>query len=192
MAGKINVTGALRFLRVTGAAPGTISAGIVGDVEVFDAHGPTLLNITEGGVDRQVTAETVARTKAGYPTDVTFEFLYESDGPADPTLTIRDVTALSDSTPTPFDLALTTSTPSAKFNLARLDALYYSGIEDITVDGDLLDAVTAPAEALFGLAPGIPGGIQLPLDAIGNIKVTGKGTPASVVARSVVSMSFGS
>jgi hypothetical protein len=130
---------------------------------------------------------------------VLFQYYYESGNLADPQLTIR-VTNSASTAPDQFDLSLVTWNDAAKFNLARLDAAGISGIRNVSVEGDILTAVSTQAAAFFQV-PGpngstvqdpTPAGVRLPLDDLAGVGVRDFAPNRSIQAHSIQAVAFGS
>jgi hypothetical protein len=129
------------------------------------------------------------------PAGVTFQYVYESGGLANPQLTAR-VTNSASTAPDQYDLILTTYNDAAKFNLARLDAAGVAGVRNVAVEGDLLTAVTAAAASFFKLPGGsvdaTPAGVQLPLDALAGVGIRDNVTSGTVRAASLMGVAYDS
>jgi hypothetical protein len=177
LSGEIEVGGTLGSLSVGGATPGSVVAGHVGTISAAAAIGPVVLQIEDDGVERQLQAATAGnpfplpgQTATGTLAQTTFRYIYESGTLANPQLTVQVDNQSGSAAPDQFDLSLVTDSATAKFNLARLDAIGVSGIGNVTVEGDILTSVTSQAQAFF-LNDTSPAGVQLPLDNLAGIGV---------------------
>ncbi|HWF18132.1 MAG TPA: hypothetical protein VG754_02650, partial [Verrucomicrobiae bacterium] len=72
-----------------------------------------------------------------------------------------------------FDLALVTFSATAKFDLSLLDAVGKSDLRNITIEGDILSAISAPELAFFALDPRAKPGVVLPQDNVAGVEVSG-------------------
>jgi hypothetical protein len=145
--GLLNVAGLLNSLAVTGGTPGEIIAGNINVITVQAGFGNRVLQVIEGGVERQIQALPLAG--GDMPGDTTFNFTYDSTG-ASPALTIH----ITNPSVTRFDLVLAVHSASAKFNLARVDAQGASGIGNISVEGDIVagaGGVVLPTDTIIGV-----------------------------------------
>lgn len=103
---------------------------------------------------------------------------YESGALPNPQLTARISNGVG-SAPDQYDLSLLTYNDAGKFNLTRLDAGGVAGIRNVTVEGDVLTAVSSQAAAFFKIygasnsstVDSTPAGIRLPLDNLAGIGV---------------------
>ena len=148
LAGLLNVSGLLNSLSVTGGTPGEVVAGNINIITVQAGFGNKVLQVIEGGVERQIQALPLAGGQM--PGDTLFNFTYDSTA-ASPALTIH----ITNSSATHFDLALVVSSATAKFNLSRVDAHGASGIGNISVEGDILTGnggVVLPTDNIIGVA----------------------------------------
>jgi hypothetical protein len=186
--GQISASGTLNTLSVTGASTGLILGHIVDFVSAFNAiAGSPAMNVTTAGVTRKLVA---TRADNGLPTPSSVKFRYFYDGTAStgPQITIQ----VTNGNPNVrFDLSLVSST-NAKFNLARLFANGTSDIRNVSIDGDLLATVSPAALSYFGLPSGTPGGIILPLDALGAVAAEGNVVAGTVQVRNLQAVAFGS
>jgi hypothetical protein len=209
MAGQIVVSGTLGSLRVAGGAPGSITAGHVGTVAAYGGFGPVVLQITENGIQRRVEEATPANpyplpnpnvtaatspyatvTSTGALEYVNIQYFYESGTLANPQLTARVTNSVSTAADQ-YDLSLVTYNDTAKFNLARLDAAGVSGVSNVAVEGDVLNAVSSQAASFF-VGDSTPAGVRLPLDRLAGVAVRDY-LPAGVVqAKSIQGLAFGS
>jgi hypothetical protein len=173
LAGLLTVTGLLNTLTVSGGTPGEIITGDVNVITVLAGYGNKILQVIEGGVERQIQATPVAG--GTMPGTVHFAFVYDSQTAANPQLAIR----VTDTNPVPrsFNLALVVvNSSTAKFNLSRIDSHSngVTGISNISVQGDLLTQLTAPELQLFtDLNSGSRAGVVLPSDSITGVEVSG-------------------
>ncbi len=172
LVGLLNVTGLLGTLTVDGAAPGQIIVGSTNVIVVLAGYGNTLLNITEGGIQREILATPVLGITI--PTTVHFAFVYDSETAATPQLAIR----ITDSNPIArsYNLALiVVNSSTAKFDLTLLDSYlnHSTGISNISVEGDLLTKLTAPELNIFtDLTATSRAGVVLPADKITGVEVS--------------------
>ncbi len=107
---------------------------------------------------------------AGSLAQTSFRYLYESGSLANPQLTVQVTNSSGVKTPNQFDLSLVVDSATAKFNLARLDAVGLSGIGNVAVEGDILTSVSSVASAYFSTDTN-PAGVQLPLDNLAGVAV---------------------
>jgi Ca2+-binding RTX toxin-like protein len=200
LSGTLEATGTLTKLAVTGGTPGNIVAGHVGTIQTAAGYGPFVLQVNENGTQRRAELAVPSNPypllvnppqlpPPRVPATATVQYLYESGSLANPQLTAR-VTSTS-GTADQFDLSLTTYNDTAKFNLARLDAVGVSGIRNIAIEGDLLTSVSAAAQAAFTLS-NTTGGIRLPLDVLASVGVRDYAPNNSIQARSIQALAFGS
>ena len=203
MAGQLIVSGTLTALTVGGGTPGTIKAGKVGTASAAAGFGPLLLQINESGIQRRVEAAVPgsdypipppppAPTPIVSPAGLTFQFLYE--GLANPSLANPQLTArVRNGAPSrdEFDLSLVVWNDTAKFNLARLDAVGVSGLRNVAVEGDLLTAVSPAASSYFGPSPS-RAGVSLPKDDLAGVGVRDFAPDGSIAAHSIQAVAFGS
>src|SRR5208283_2547814 len=113
---------------IGGGSPGKIIAGDIHVITVQAGFGNKVLQVIEGGVERQIQATPVGG--GNMPDTVHFAFVYDSETSSDPQLTIRITN--TDPVPHSFDLSLVVYSATAKFNLARIDADGNSGVSNIT------------------------------------------------------------
>jgi hypothetical protein len=216
LAGRLIVSGTLSMLTVNGGTPGTVTSGQVGTIAVYAGYGPVVAQINENGIQRRIEA---AAPSAPFPTPppppapipavspagITFQYFYEglvspsvegisSTNLANPQLTARVANATKNTGPDQFDFSLVTYNDTAKFNLARLDATGnsgISGIRNVANEGDILTKVTAAASAFF--APdSSPAGVYLPQDQLAGVEVRDFMPLASVSAKTIQAVAFGS
>jgi hypothetical protein len=177
MAGLIQVTGTLGSLVVGGATPGSVIAGKVGSISAAAGTGPIVLQVRENGIERQLQAISTAspfqsssKAAAGTLAQTTFRYFYESGSLPNPQLTVQVNNHSTSTVPNQYDLSLVVDSGSAKFNLARVDASGLTEIGNVTVEGDILTAVSCQAAAFF---PGdtTRAGVQLPSDRLAGVEV---------------------
>jgi hypothetical protein len=203
MAGQIIVSGTLTLLRVAGGTPGTIVAGHVGQVLVYGGYGPVVLQIKEAGVQRRVEAAVPsqpyplpapppAAPAANNLPGVLFQYSYEgtSLGLANPQWTAR-VTNNASTAPDQYDVSLVVYSDTAKFNLARLDAVGVSGIRNVAVEGDLLTSVSSAAINFLG-GDTTPAGVRLPQDNLAGAAVRDNAPQGFIQTASIQAAAFGS
>ena len=173
LAGELTVAGLLGTLTVDGAAPGQIVVGSVNVINVLAGYGNSLLNITAGGIQREILATPVAG--GAMPNTVTFAFVYDSETSPTPQLAIQVTNA--DPVARSYNLALVVvNSATAKFDLSLIDSKSnaLTGLSNISVDGDLLEGLTAPELLLFtNLNSSSRGGVVLPADSITGVEVSG-------------------
>lgn len=168
LAGTVTVTGLLNTLTVGGGTPGEIIAGSIHTITALNAYGNKVLQVIEGGIQRQIQATPAAG--GVLPNTVQFAYIYDDvTTPGSPQLAIRITN--SNVVPVRFDLSLVTFSGTAKFNLALVYATGKSGIRNITVEGNILTKVSGPALAFFHLAAGSHSGVVLPKDSIAGVEV---------------------
>ncbi len=173
LAGLVDVTGLLGTLTVTGGTPGEIIAGDIIVITVLAGYGNKVLQVIEGGVERQIRATPV--NGGVMPGTVHFAFVYDSQTAADPQLAIR----ITDTNPVArsYNLALVVvNSSTAKFNLSRVDSYLNgkTGISNISLQGDLLTHLSTPELLLFtDLTAGSRAGVVLPADSITGVEVSG-------------------
>ena len=172
LAGLLQVSGLLGTLTVTGGTPGKIIAGNIHVITVLAGYGNKVLQVIQGGIERQIQAAPV--TGGTLPKTVTFAFVYDAVTGTSPQLAIRITNP--NSTPRSFNLELAViNSATAKFNLSLIDstANSHSGISNVTVQGDLLTKITAPELALFtDLTASSRAGVVLPVDSITGVEVS--------------------
>jgi hypothetical protein len=173
LAGLVSVTGLLNTLTVNGGTPGEIIAGDINVVTVLAGYGNKVLQVIEGGIERQIQATPV--NGGTMPNTVHFAFVYDSVTSTNPQLAIR----VTDGNPTArsYNLALVVvNSATATFNLALLDSTSNgrTGISNITLQGNILTKLTAPELALFtDLTATSRSGVVLPADSITGVEVSG-------------------
>jgi hypothetical protein len=172
LAGQLNVTGLLGTLTVHGGTPGEIVAGSINVINVLAGYGNKVLQVVEGGIERDILATPVGG--GTLPGTIHFEFVYDSQTAADPQLAIR----ITNTNPVPrsFNLSLAvTNSSTAKFDLSRVDANGNSGVSNVTVQGDLLTKLSSIELQLFtNLSASSLGGVVLPADSITGVELSGK------------------
>ncbi|MDE3068412.1 MAG: hypothetical protein KGJ60_12810, partial [Verrucomicrobiota bacterium] len=182
--------GTISLMTIGGAATGRIFVDSMGTLYAPADTGNLLLDITQGGVRRQIVATPVTGTTM--PASVVFSLVYDGASATSPQLAIR-VTNGSPATSADdvrFDLSLVTFSTTAKFNLSRADANGTSGLRNIAVDGDLLLTVTAPESAYMNYAGGMGGGVYLPQDNLTGVEVRDDAKVGSVTALSIMGVAF--
>ncbi len=172
LAGSLSVTGLLGTLTVTGGTSGVITVGSVNLINVLAGSGNTLLNLTSGGIQREILATPVAG--GTMPNTVTFQFVYDATTATVPQVAIQ----ITNTSPVArsFNLALVvTNSATAKFDLSILDSKSNAatGLSNISLQGDLLEGLTAPELLVFtNLNASSRGGIVLPADSITGLEVS--------------------
>ncbi len=190
LAGHLNVIGLLGTLTVNGGTPGVIVAGDIHVITVLAGYGNTVLNVTENGVLREITATPV--NGGDLPGTLHFAFVYDSQTAADPQLAIR----ITDTAPAArsFNLALVVlNSASAKFNLARVDSLANgpTGISNISLQGNMLAKLSAPELLLFtDLTSTSRSGVVLPADSITGVEVSNILTIGSIDVAGIEGLAF--
>ncbi len=169
-AGLLNVTGLLNSLAIGGGAPGKIVAGDVNFITVQAGYGNKVLQVIEGGIERQIQAIPVAG--GTLPDTILFTFIYDSSAAGDPQLAIQ-ITNNGTVVPHSFDLVLACYSSSAKFNLALVFSNSQTGVSNIAVSGDILATLSSAESDFFGLAVDAHSGVNLPLDNITGVEVSG-------------------
>ena len=186
LAGLLNVTGLLDTLTVDGGTPGKIIAVDINVITVLAGYGNKVLQVIEGGIERQIQATPVGGGELA--DNIHFAFVYDSETSSDPQLAIRiSVTTNSGGggeqlvnpiTARSFNLVLAViNSSTAKFNLSRVDSYLggQTGISNIALQGDLLIKLTAPELQLFtDLTTTSLGGVVLPVDSITGVEVSGR------------------
>ena len=174
LAGLLNVSGLLDTLTVGGGTPGKIIAGDINVITVLAGYGNKVLQVIEGGIERQIQATPVGG--GNLPGTIHFAFVYDSESAADPQLAIR----ITNTAPVArsFNLVLAViNSSTAKFNLSRVDSYLggKTGVSNIALQGDLLISLTIPELQLFtDLTTVSLGGVVLPADSITGVEVSGK------------------
>ena len=226
LGGGLTVTGTIGSIIVGGGTPGTIVAGQIGTVAVHGGFGPVVANITEGGIQRLVEETTPTDPCCVHPdpTDtastspyatvspsgtleyINIEYFYEGTLPnaqgvalANPQLTARITNNVS-TAPDQYDFSLITYNDVAKFNLARLDAAGIAGVRNVSVEGDVLTAVSSQAENFIQVpgpngttvADSNPAGVYLPLDNLAGVGVRDYLPAGFIDASSIQALAFGS
>jgi hypothetical protein len=189
LAGLLNVTGLLGTLTVDGGTPGEIVAGSVNVITVLAGYGNKVLQVIEGGIEREILATPVGG--GTLPGTIRFAFVYDSQTAPDPQLAIRITNP--NSTSRSFNLALVVTNSSAsKFNLSRVDANGNSGVSNVTVQGDLLTKLSAPELQLFtDLSASSLGGVVLPTDSITGVGISGKLPIGFINVAGIEGLAFG-
>lgn len=171
LTGTLNVTGLLGTLTVNGGTPGQIIVGSVNIITVLAGFGNTVLNITAGGIQREILALPVGGGTLA--STIHFAFVYDAQSAAIPQVAIR-ITNPAPSARS-FNLELfVINNSTAQFNLSRVDSLNNAnaGISNISVQGSLLTKLTTPELALFtNLTSSSPGGVVLPADSITGVEL---------------------
>jgi len=154
-----------------------------------------VLQVTQGGVLRQIQAgvpvsgsSNIASYYSALPSTVTFAIAYDgSTLSTAPQAAIR----ITNSTSNQIELALTSSSVAAKFDLSRLDAFTTTAnLSDVAVEGDLLATVTSAQTSLFHYAAGTTGGVYLPNDAIVGVAVRDNAANGSIRVKSLMAVAF--
>jgi hypothetical protein len=189
LAGQLNVTGLLGTLTVHGGTPGEIVAGSINVINVLAGYGNKVLQVTEGGIEREILATPVGG--GTLPGTIHFAFVYDSQTASDPQLAIR-ITNINP-TARSFNLALVvTNSSAAKFDLSRVDANGNSGVSNVTVQGDLLTKLSAPELQLFtNLSASSLGGVVLPTDSITGVGISGKLPIGFINVAGIEGLAFG-
>ena len=217
LAGALAVSSTLKMLTVHGGTPGTVTAGQIGTIAVYAGYGPEVAQIMEAGIQRHIEAAVPSvpfpipvpppnPTTATSPPGITFQYFYEgldssvveghssSSNLANPQLTSRVANVSGSTSPDQFDFSLVTYSDTAKFNLARLDALGnsgVSGIRNVSVEGDMLVQVTTTAKAFF-TSDSAPAGVYLPKDNLAAVAVRNFVPMQSITVRSIQALAVGS
>jgi hypothetical protein len=169
-------------LNIGGNATGQIIAGTIGEITDLAATGNLLLNVTQGGVQREVLASPVTGTVM--PSNIIFKFVYDGTSGSSPQLaiqiTITGSASSSQNGDPRFDLALVAFSATAKFNLALVTTTGHSDLRNLTVDGDILSSISAPALKFLGMPVKSQSGVVLPADNIAGIEVSGQ-IPVDVI-----------
>jgi len=174
LAGLLNVSGLLDTLTVDGGTPGKIIAGDINVITVLAGYGNKVLQVIEGGIERQIQATPVGGDNL--PGTIHFAFVYDSESAADPQLAIR----ITNTAPVArsFNLVLAViNSSTAKFNLSRVDSYLggKTGVSNIALQGDLLISLTNPELQLFtDLTTASLGGVVLSADSITGVEVSGR------------------
>jgi hypothetical protein len=190
LAGLVDVTGLLGTLTVTGGTPGEIIAGDIRVITVLAGYGNKVLQVIEGGIERQIQANPV--NGGAMPGTVHFAFVYDSQTAADPQLAIQ----ITDTNPAArsYNLALVVvNSSTAKFNLALVDSYLNgrTGISNISLQGDLLNHLSAPEQQVStGLTAGSRAGVVLPADSITGVEVSGRLPIGSIDVAGIEGMAF--
>ncbi|HZV34624.1 MAG TPA: hypothetical protein VFB72_08645, partial [Verrucomicrobiae bacterium] len=182
--GTLNV-GALGTLTIGGNSPGDIIANTIGTIGVNNGSGNVLLNVTQGGVQREIQASPVYGSTM--PSSVTFKFLYAGSVGNSPQLAIR----VTNPGVVRFDLALVTYSATAKFNLCLLDASGNAGLRNITVEGNILNFINAPSLAFFGLDARSQPGVVLPQEDIAGVEASGSIPVDVITVGGIEAVAFG-
>jgi hypothetical protein len=190
--GQLTVTGTLGSLTILGTEAGHISAGQVTSLGVRQATGAVLLDITQNGVQRELLASVPGST--GRPNAIVSYFY---DGTTRyPEVVVDFLEGDPDQPLLGWNLSLVMHGPG-QFDLARLDSANgnhvptFANLQDVAIDGDLLNTVSPAALAFFGLPAGTPGGIALPLDNLGSVAASGNINAGSIAAHSIQAVAFG-
>jgi hypothetical protein len=189
--GTLSTTGNLTAT-IYGDDSGKLTAGSVTSISLPNAHatGTTgqVLEITQAGVIRQILA--VPATSGQSLSGVSFKIFYDGSTASTPQAAVR----VTNSGTTRFDLVLTSSTTSARFDLSRVDAgassTALSYIRNVAVDGNLLGAVTAAETSYFTYPAGTVGGVVLTKDNLIGVSVRDDMKSGSVNTASIEGVSF--
>jgi hypothetical protein len=191
LAGLLNVTGLLNTLTVAGGTPGKIVAGDINVITVFAGYGNKVLQVVEAGIERDIWATPV--NGGTLPNTVHFAFVYDSKTATTPQLAIR----ITDTNPSArsFNLALTVvNSSTAKFNLSRIDSTAngVTGLSNLSLQGDLLKALTAPELQLFtDLNASSRAGVVLPADSITGVEISGTLPQGFIDVAGIEGVAFG-
>jgi len=191
LAGSLTVTGLLGTLAVGGGAPGVIVAGSINIITVAAGYGNVVLNVTEGGIQREILATPVAG--GTMPGTVHFAFVYDSQTTATPQLAIQ----ITDTHPVArsYNLALVVlNSSSAEFNLTLINSYLNraTGISNISVEGSLINKLTAPEVKYFtGLTLSSRVGVVLPIDNITGVEVSNTLPMGVINVASIEGIAFG-
>ena len=169
-AGLLNVTGLLNNLAIGGGSPGKIIAGSINFITVQSGFGNKVLQVIEGGIERQIQATPVAG--GTLDPSILFTFIYDSSAAGDPQLAMI-ITNNGVVTPHSFNLSLAVLGSNAQFNLALVMATAATGISNLTVSGDILFSANATDLNFLQLAAGSRSGVVLPFDNITGVEVSG-------------------
>jgi hypothetical protein len=192
LTGQLTVTGTLGSLTILGTDAGHISAGQVSSLGVRQATGAVLLDITQNGVERELLASVPGSTAS--PNSIVSYFY---DGTTShPEVVVDFLEGDPDQPLLGWNLSLVVHGPG-QFDLARLDCLNgnhvptFANVQDVAIEGDLLNTVSPAALAFFGLPAGTSGGIALPLDNLGSVAASGNINAGSIAAHSIETVAFG-
>ena len=166
--GSLNIAGLLNTLAITGGAPGKIVAGDINDITVQSGYGNRVLDVVEGGIERQIQAAPV--TGGILDPSIRFAFMYDSSAAGDPQLAIS-ITNNGAVTPHSFNLTLAVIGSDAQFNLALVTDSAATGLSNLTVTGDILFSANANELNFLGLDSAV--GVMLPFDNITGVEVSG-------------------
>jgi hypothetical protein len=167
-AGLLNVTGLLNTLAIGGGSPGKIVAGDINYITVQSGFGNKVLQVIEGGIERQIQAVPVGG--GTLDPSIRFKFIYDSSAPGNPQLALF-ITNNGTVTPHSFNLSLVVFNSNAQFNLALIDATAATGLSNLTISGDILFAPNATELNFLGVQSGV--GVILPFDNITGVEVSG-------------------
>ena len=217
--GNLTAT-AISYIEIDGTVDsGTMNLGSVGSIYApnLTSSGGLVFQVTQAGVLRQIQAGvpnnpvSQAAPQGGvifsyyspFTTTPVPTFAIAYDGS---TLSTAPQAAIRVTNPSAasMDLALTSSSTAAKFDLSRLDTASgtsHSGIQSVSVDGDLLNAVTSleltnpitgisrPAMASLGASDT---GVFLPNDTLVGVAVRDNAALNSVAATGLMAGAFAS
>jgi len=103
---------------------------------------------------------------------VQFALIYDSSAAGAPQLAV-EITNNGTVVPHSFDLVLTSYSSNAKFNLALVFSNGQTGVSNVTVSGDILTSLSSAELSFFALAGDARSGVNLPLDNITGVEVSG-------------------
>lgn len=170
LAGLLNVNGLLNTLAINGGSPGEIIAGAINYITVQSGFGDKVLQVIEGGIERQIQAAPVAGGTLS--AQIRFAFMYDSSAPGDPQIAIQVANSGAVAARS-FNLSLVAINSDAQFNLALIYATAATGIGNITVSGNILFNATSAELNFLHLAATARTGVVLPFDKITGVEVSG-------------------
>ena len=168
LAGLLNVTGLLNTLAIGGGSPGKIVAGSINFITVQAGYGNKVLQVIEGGIERQIQAVPVAGGTLA--STILFTFIYDSSGAGDPQLAML-ITNNGVVVPHSFNLAVVVIGSNAQFNLALVDAPAATGLSNLTISGDILFSANTAELNFLGVSNLF--GVELSHDNITGVEVSG-------------------
>lgn len=171
-AGLLNVTNLLDTLAIGGGSPGKIVAGAVNFITVQSGYGNKVLQVIEGGIERQIQASPVAG--GTLDSAIRFAFIYDSSGAGNPQLAMT-ITNNGVVVPHSFNVAITAIGSNAHFDLALVNATAATGLSNLMISGDILFAPNAAELNFLQLGAGVGAGVGvvLPFDNITGVEVSG-------------------
>jgi filamentous hemagglutinin len=195
--GPLSVAGTLSTLSVGGSLSGKLSAGSIGQIGVLASQGASavdgvVLDVTEGGVERLVE---VSAAPGSNTSNATFKYIYEGSAfGLTPQIAIQVIN--TNPAQSQFDLSLVTYSDTAQFDLALVTngstTKASTGINNVAVEGDLLNGITSAMASFLGLPANTLGGVNLAYTALTGVAIRDHAYAGTVQAASIQGVAFGS